>query len=95
MFNSYNWGGYLLWRLYPQYAVYVDGRTDVYDDAFLRNYLALTSVAPDYAQRLAQSGAQFVVIESKSLLDQFLARTTGWRETYRDEQAVIYVRTAS
>jgi hypothetical protein len=92
MFNSYNWGGYLLWRLYPQYAVYVDGRTDVYDDAFLRNYLNITSIAPDYDQRLNQAGVQFVVIESNTLLDQFLARNIAWHETYRDAQAVIYVR---
>ena len=92
MFNSYNWGGYLLWRLYPQYPVYVDGRTDVYDDSFLRNYLSITSIAPDYDRRLNQSGAQFVVIESSTLLDQFLARNGAWHEAYRDAQAVIYVR---
>ncbi|HET7376201.1 MAG TPA: hypothetical protein VFK30_05805, partial [Anaerolineae bacterium] len=92
MFNSYNWGGYLLWRLYPQYSVYVDGRTDVYDDQFLRNYLSITTVAPDYAQRLDQSGAQFIVIESNTLLDGFLRRNAAWHEAYRDALAVIYTR---
>lgn len=33
IFNSYYWGGYIIWRLYPQYQVYVDGRAfDVYGD---------------------------------------------------------------
>ncbi|MCS6883764.1 MAG: hypothetical protein NZU74_20800, partial [Chloroflexaceae bacterium] len=27
MFNSYNFGGYLMWALYPEYPVFVDGRT--------------------------------------------------------------------
>ena len=92
LFNSYNWGGYLLWRLGDQYPVYVDGRTDVYDDAFLRNFLAITLVNPDYDQRLAKTGAKIVLIESGSVLDNFLARNVGWREAYRDELAVIYQR---
>ena len=29
MFNSYNWGGYLMFKL-PDYPVFVDGRTDLY-----------------------------------------------------------------
>src|SRR5207237_419419 len=24
--NHYNWGGYSIWRLYPEYQVYIDGR---------------------------------------------------------------------
>src|SRR5205823_9243873 len=34
IFNDYNWGGYLIWKLYPQYRVFIDGRTDVYGDSF-------------------------------------------------------------
>ncbi len=30
MFNEYGYGGYLLYQLYPQYKVFIDGRTDVY-----------------------------------------------------------------
>lgn len=26
MFNPYDWGGYLIWALYPDYKVFVDGR---------------------------------------------------------------------
>ncbi len=92
LFNAYNWGGYLLWRLGAEYPVYVDGRTDLYDDAFLRNFLAITLVSPDYDQRLANTGAQIVLIESGSVLDNFLARHAAWREAYRDNMAVIYQR---
>jgi hypothetical protein len=92
LFNSYNWGGYLLWRLGSEYPVYVDGRTDVYDDAFLRNFLAITLVSSDYDQRLRKTGAQLVLIESGSVLDHFLARDAGWQEAYRDALAVVYQR---
>ncbi len=91
LFNSYNWGGYLLWRLGAEYPVFVDGRTDVYDDQFLRNFLAIVSVGPDYDQKLQDTGARLVVIEAGSVLDDFLARHPHWREAYRDELAVVYV----
>ncbi len=92
LFNSYNWGGYLLWRLGDAYPVYVDGRTDVYDDKFLQNFLAIVLVNPDYDRRLENTGAKLVLIEAGSLLDNFLARNTLWHETYRDDVAVIYER---
>lgn len=30
MFNSYEFGGYLIWRSFPERKVYVDGRSDIY-----------------------------------------------------------------
>jgi hypothetical protein len=94
LFNSYNWGGYLLWRLGSDYPVYVDGRTDVYDDKFLQNFLDIVLISPDYDQRLKKTGAKIVLIEAGSVLDNFLARSAQWREAYRDGLAVIYERAA-
>ena len=45
MFNSYNWGGYLIFNL-PDEPVFVDGRTDLYGDDFLQTYLQ-TAVGGD------------------------------------------------
>lgn len=92
LFNSYNWGGYLLWRLGEEYPVYVDGRTDVYDDRFLRNFLAITQAGPESDRQLWDTGARIVMIEGGSLLDNFLARNARWREAYRDDLAVVYLR---
>jgi len=39
IFNSYGWGGYLIWRLYPDHFIFIDGRADVYGDQFLINYI--------------------------------------------------------
>lgn len=38
LFNSYNWGGYLLYNL-PDYPVFVDGRTDLYNDLIINEWL--------------------------------------------------------
>lgn len=35
MFNPYIWGGYLIWELYPEYKVFIDGR-GLIEDIFLQ-----------------------------------------------------------
>src|SRR5882672_2743386 len=39
IYNEYVWGGYLIWRLYPDYRVYIDGRADVYGDRLVDEWL--------------------------------------------------------
>jgi hypothetical protein len=95
MFNSYNWGGYLMFAA-PDVPVYVDGRTDLYDDEFLREYLDIMFVRDDWAQKLDQTGVDFVVIESDSMLAKML-RTRQWAERRfdgdpGDERASVFVR---
>lgn len=96
MFNSYNWGGYLMFAL-PDYPVYVDGRTDLYKDEFLLRYLRTASGAGDWRSVLDADGVNLVVIERNSGLAQNLSEEPGWtliypNETYPDEDRVIYVR---
>lgn len=35
MYNSYEFGGYLMWRSYPERMVYIDGRSDIYTDLLM------------------------------------------------------------
>ena len=32
IFNHYDWGGYLIWKLYPSTPVFIDGRADLYGE---------------------------------------------------------------
>ncbi len=93
IFNNYNWGGYLLFKLWPQYPVYIDGRTDLYDDAFIRRYLGVVAADDGWQSKLAADGINLVVIEPNSALAKFLRREPGWSELYHDDMAVIFGRT--
>ena len=93
MFNPYNWGGYLIWELYPDYPVFVDGRTDLYDDSFLRRYLQVAWVQPGWEEVLEAHHVQFALVESGTLLDTWLARDAGWEQAYRDDLSAVWVRT--
>ncbi len=94
MFNSYNWGGYLAWTLYPDYPVYVDGRTDLYDDAFLRGYLNV-SVGRGYEAVLDKYEVKLVVIETNSLLTDRLNSDPNWHSIYTDDLATVFTRQGS
>ncbi|RMF09559.1 MAG: hypothetical protein D6762_03415 [Candidatus Neomarinimicrobiota bacterium] len=38
IFNHFFWGGYLLWRLYPRNAPFIDGRIPAYPPEFVHTY---------------------------------------------------------
>jgi hypothetical protein len=94
MFNTYNWGGYLIWSLYPEKPVFVDGRTDLYalNGQVLEDYVAVHWLRPGWQQVLDRYGIGFAITERTGLLDLALAEAEDWDEVYRDDLAVIYVR---
>ncbi|GAB4536842.1 MAG: hypothetical protein Kow0063_22800 [Anaerolineae bacterium] len=94
MFNSYNWGGYLLFTLWPDYPVFVDGRTDLYDDAFLRRYLSIYTADEGWQAGLDEYGIRLVIVETNSVLARFLRLDPAWREAYHDEMAAVFSRGA-
>jgi hypothetical protein len=94
LFNSYNWGGYLIFKLWPEYSVYIDGRTDLYDDAFIRRYLSVTLAEEGWEEILAEDSINTVLVEHNSPLARFLGQDMGWHMVYQDEMAVVFVRKA-
>jgi hypothetical protein len=92
MYNSYNWGGYLLWAL-PEEPVFADGRTDVYNE-FLPEYVQVMFVRPGWQAVLDKYTVRFVLTERDGFLATMLATQPDWRLAYGDDQAVIYTREA-
>ncbi|MFN8527246.1 MAG: hypothetical protein U0670_01385 [Anaerolineae bacterium] len=91
MFNAYNWGGYLMYAL-PDYPVFVDGRTDLYGDTILTEYLNAALGGSEWRDVLARYDIQFVLVETGSGLANALATEPGWRTEYQDEQASLFVK---
>jgi hypothetical protein len=90
MFNSYNWGGYLMFAA-PEYPVFVDGRTDLYDDALLTQWLE-TARAENWQQTFDQWKIRLVVIERDSPLAEALRHERNWKETNPDKGTAIFER---
>lgn len=88
-YNSYNWGGYLIWRGLP---VFVDGRADVYGDEFLFYYRQTFDLLPDWRDPLDTYAVDYVIMETGSPLTVMLAARDDWQVAYHDPLAQIFVR---
>ena len=92
IYNYYGWGGYLIWKLYPQRPVYIDGRADVYGDAFVEEYLRAEGGGRDWRALLERDGVRTVMIGPDVPLASLLREDGGWRVGYEDRQAVIFFK---
>lgn len=90
IFNEYNWGGYLIWHL-RDFQVFVDGRTDLYGDEILDDYLAVVKVQKGWNQILDINKIDILLIKSGSNLEIF-AKNKGWHTIYKDSIAVVLGR---
>jgi len=93
MLNHYNWGGYFIWKLYPDYHVYIDGRADLYGDAFMNDFAAVYYLKGDAWQiTFAKWGIQTVVLPPDAPLVTALRALPSWETIYSDKQAVVLTR---
>lgn len=92
IFNWYDWGGYMIWKLYPERRIYIDGRADVYGDAFLEEFLRATKGQGDWREPLRRNGIRTVIVKPDSPLAGLLANEEGWSKAFEDSQAVVLVK---
>jgi hypothetical protein len=86
------WGGYLIYRLYPQTKVLVDDRHDLYGDQFFKDYLKVVLVHPDWSKVLDERHVDWVLVEKNSSLGTLLELTRGWKLIHQDGTAVLFHR---
>ncbi|MBZ5572698.1 MAG: hypothetical protein LAO09_12575 [Acidobacteriia bacterium] len=93
LLNHYNWGGYFIWKLHPDYPVYIDGRADVYGDSFLDGF-ASSYYLKDKSWRdpLAAWGVRTVVLPPDAPLVIALKTMPDWQTVFADSQAVVLIR---
>lgn len=92
LMNHYNWGGYFIWKLYPQYQVFMDGRADVYGDAFMTDFADCYYLTDDWKKSLRTWDIRTVVLPPDSPLITALRSTPEWQQIYADSEAVILTR---
>jgi hypothetical protein len=86
------WGGYLIYRLYPQIKVLVDDRHDLYGDQFFKNYLKVIFIQQGWEKVLDEERANWVLVEKDSSLGTILGQTPRWKLVHGDGTAVLFQR---
>src|SRR5262249_48296723 len=92
MLNDFNFGGYLMWAR-PD-PVFIDGRVEVFGEAFLRSYMQTLSRPEALEAAVERYRLGWIILSyvgNRDLLAR-LSRDPHWRLAYWDHVAVIFVR---
>ena len=91
--NTYSFGGPLI---AAGVRPFIDGRADMYGDAFTLDYQAINNGDPARFERAVRRYrlAWAITEKDNAALLRLLDRTPGWRRIYTDDHAVIHVRDA-
>lgn len=95
MFNEYNWGGYLVWKL-PEKKVFIDGRMAIWktrEQDIFKDYIALAAGGTETATMLEGYRVDMALIYTERALSRYLlARPGEWELVYRDKLTSIFRR---
>lgn len=105
MFNEYGFGGYLLYYLYPDQKVYIDGRTDLYlccemPDTLELSYkknLSDTEYKQYIDSLLNKNNISFVVMRTEKhvvlrRIAHLLQNDSNWKLVFWDDRTIIFIK---
>ncbi len=85
--NYYDFGGYLIFK---GVRPYIDGRADMYGDAFVADDDLIQRANPAAMDRaITHYAIRWAIAPPNLFLTQALQRTPGWKQIYADKTAVV------
>lgn len=91
--NDYVLGGWILWR-HRQLVPVVDGRTEVYDPAYLDAYGRAVSASDGWEGFLGRTGATYALLTAHSPIATALTERLNWSVLGQDDGYVLLHSTA-
>lgn len=99
IFNNFEIGSYLIWKLYPGEKVFVDGRPEAYSASFFNEiYKPMLGDEQKWQALSQQYGINYIFFNHNSLSDnaqKFLSRINKdarWQLVFINETTVIYAK---
>ncbi len=96
IYASYEWGGFLIWQL-QKAKVFVDGRMPAWigenGKSPYESFLYIMQTQLGWNEKLHSLKTDYIFIYPDTFIDLLIKKEPkkySWKETYRDEQAVIY-----
>ncbi|MFC1722024.1 hypothetical protein ACFL0C_00060 [Patescibacteria group bacterium] len=99
MFNTYEWGGYIIWNL-PEYKTFIDGRMASWklaENEYMLNIYNSMHHQPNRNVELVEHYFEFfdvnwVFVKKESGIAKYLTTKEKWTLDYEDNVTVIYSR---
>jgi len=93
IFVYYDWGGYAIWKLYPEYRVSVDGRADLYGDDLLRQSIqTVVEIRTGWRDVLDRWQVEAILVPPSCAVAQALLLDPNWHVASSDSQAILLLR---
>jgi Flp pilus assembly protein TadD len=101
IFNTYNEGGYIVWRLGPKYLDYIDGRAIPFGPGLFERNIELMATppeSPEWRREAERYDINAIIVPLGRyyglpfpVLQEFCAGD-AWRPVYLDEVSAVFVR---
>jgi tetratricopeptide (TPR) repeat protein len=97
LLGTYEWGGYLIWQLYPEYRTFIDGRVlseqayREYNDMALANFNA-GELLDSYHINTVLTYTMKPYAKGTLPITFYMLRSDEWQPVYWDPDALIFVR---
>ncbi|MGA8540525.1 MAG: hypothetical protein WB566_13555 [Terriglobales bacterium] len=92
LFVYYDWGGYTIWKLYPEYRVFVDGRADLFGDLVRQSIRIVPDLRTGWREVLDGWKVDVVLIPPSCALAQALLLDPEWHVVFSDSKAIVLLR---
>jgi hypothetical protein len=97
IFNSIRYGGYLIWKRYPDHKVYIDGRLIIRTPEFFASYLDVLDKPEGFEILAARHGISHVLLPVSLFprylpLAAWLYYSDGWKLAFTDGSSALFVR---
>jgi hypothetical protein len=91
--TEFSWGEYLMWDLYPQCLVSLDGRYEqVYLENISREYFDFLFARAGWKQFLEKYPPDMILLPSRLKIHSLVYADQRWQKVYADKGSVLFVK---
>lgn len=96
MYNNYELGGPIIFSLYPDYKVFIDGRIDVYGEKIVDDYYDIR-YGENWTELVEKHKIDFFIIDNKIKADigRILLEDDNYNLVFFDEHYAVYIENKS
>ena len=92
MFNDYSWGGYIIYKTYPERKVFIDNRNQLYEKSIFKKFTSTVYLTEDWEKLDREYSFDHVIIRKEYPIAELLNLSPRWRLVYSDKIASIFVK---
>ena len=92
LYNEYAWGGYLIWRFWPERRVFIDGRCLVYGDKVIGEAISVSKGQQGWESILEKYDVEGILVPYRRRDSRHFFRRGKWHCVYWDDTALLAVR---